>query len=152
MSSSADLNLSEFLPYRLSVLSNTLSEKIATTYRKEFGLSLTQWRVLAIVKQYPGLTATYVSELTATDKVAVSRAVSTLISDGRVERRASPHDGRCSTLHLTLSGEKIYSVVAPIALELEKSLLVALSPDEQSKLDSLLKKLSNAASPHRPLW
>ncbi|HCX10052.1 MAG TPA: MarR family transcriptional regulator, partial [Hyphomonas sp.] len=40
------LRLREFLPYRLSVLSNTISTRIASLYDREFGLSIWQWRVM----------------------------------------------------------------------------------------------------------
>ena len=35
----ATLRLSDFLPYRLSVLSNTVSRGIADRYQRDFGLS-----------------------------------------------------------------------------------------------------------------
>ena len=52
-----DFALEHFLPYRLSLLSNTVSEGIALAYRTAYGLSVTEWRVIAILGRYPGLTA-----------------------------------------------------------------------------------------------
>ena len=51
----AALDLEHFLPYRLSVLSNRVSQAIARTYEQRFGLSVTEWRVIAIIGRYPGL-------------------------------------------------------------------------------------------------
>ncbi|MEM9234154.1 MAG: MarR family winged helix-turn-helix transcriptional regulator [Pseudomonadota bacterium] len=146
------LDLSRFLPFRLSVLSNTVSERIAATYRRDFGLSTAQWRVIAVIRQAPGLTATALTEQTAMDKVAVSRAVAGLIGDKRLERRATPHDGRSSALFLTRAGELIYDQVAPLAQELEENLLRTLSEKERADLERLMIKLARAASPDRQLW
>ena len=43
------LNLEEFLPYRLSVLSNTISGTLAEAYSSQHGLTIPEWRVLAIL-------------------------------------------------------------------------------------------------------
>ena len=77
------LDLERFLPYRLSVLSNTVSHAIAEMYGERYQLSVTQWRVLAVVGRFPDLSAVEVAERTKMDKVAVSRAVAELIRDGR---------------------------------------------------------------------
>jgi DNA-binding MarR family transcriptional regulator len=146
------LNLTEFLPFRLSVLSNTISERIAAAYRRDFGLSVPQWRVMAVIGQNPGLTATQLAETTRMDKVAVSRAIAGLIDDGRLERRATPHDGRSSTLYLTRRGEEIYDEVAPLARQFEDELLSQLSASEQKSLKRLLDLMAKAASPDQPLW
>ena len=152
MSQDRELNLSEFLPYRFSVLSNTISESIARRYRNEFGLSVPQWRVMAVLAQAPGLTAKAVGERTAMDKVAVSRAVSALVDAGHVERRTTEHDARSSALTLTEGGEAIYEKVAPLALAFERDLIAALGPDDKKVLDGLMEALARALSPDRPLW
>ena len=74
------LHLEKFLPYRLSVLSNTVSSAIAAAYFMNFGLSIPEWRVMAVLAANPGLSAAEVTARTAMDKVAVSRAVKSLIA------------------------------------------------------------------------
>jgi DNA-binding MarR family transcriptional regulator len=92
------LELERFLPYRLSVLSNTVSQAIAATYERRFALSITEWRVMAVLGRYDGLSARAVAERTAMDKVAVSRALARLIGAGRVRRQTADHDRRQSVL------------------------------------------------------
>ena len=75
----AELRLERFLPYRLSVLSNRVSQDIARLYSARFNLSITEWRVMAVLGHERGLSANTVAERTAMDKVAVSRAVSALM-------------------------------------------------------------------------
>lgn len=152
MSRSPALDLAQFLPFRLSVLSNTVSTRIAELYAREFDLSVPQWRVMVIVKSAPGVTATQVSERTAMDKVAVSRAVSGLLDSGRLDRRNVDRDGRARALYLTLEGERIFAAVAPLALGIEAELLETLTQEERTEFDRLLTKLAGAISPDRDLW
>jgi DNA-binding MarR family transcriptional regulator len=138
------LELERFLPYRLSVLSNTVSLAIADLYERQFALSITEWRVMAVLGRYDGLSAREVAERTAMDKVAVSRALARLIDAGRVRRLTATHDKRQSVLGLTAQGWKVYDEVAPLALEHEQRLLAHLDADEQRWLMRILDKLWQA--------
>jgi DNA-binding MarR family transcriptional regulator len=137
----AVLALDRFLPYRLSVLSNRVSQDIARLYAERFGLGITQWRILAVLGRYPDLSATEVAERTAMDKVAVSRAVASLLDAGLLRRRAHGADRRRSLLELSARGYRIYDEIAPLALAFEQRLLAGLAPDERRTLLALLDKL-----------
>ena len=138
------LELERFLPYRLSVLSNTVSQAIAEIYESRFALAITEWRVMAVLGRYEGLSAREVAERTAMDKVAVSRALASLIAAGRVRRRTADHDKRQSVLQLTAKGWKVYDEVAPLALEHELRLLAHLDAEEQRWLTRILDRLWQA--------
>jgi DNA-binding MarR family transcriptional regulator len=138
------LELERFLPYRLSVLSNTVSQAIADIYERRFALSITEWRVMAVLGRYDGLSAREVAGRTAMDKVAVSRAVARLIEAGRVRRDIADHDKRQSVLRLSAKGWKVYEQIAPLALEHERRLLEHLNGDEREWLGRILDKLWRA--------
>ena len=138
------LDLEHFLPYRLSVLSNTVSRAIADMYERRFALSITEWRVMAVLGRYDGLSAREVAERTAMDKVAVSRALSKLIDAGRVVRLVADHDKRQSVLRLSDKGWKVYEQIAPLALEHERRLLAHLDGEEREWLGRILDKLWSA--------
>jgi DNA-binding MarR family transcriptional regulator len=138
------LELEHFLPYRLSVLSNTVSQAIAREYVERFALGVTEWRVIAVLGRYDGLSARQVAERTAMDKVAVSRAVARLAQVGRIKRGIADHDKRQSVLRLSAKGWKIYDEVAPLALEHERRLLAHLDTDERRWLGRILDKLWQA--------
>ena len=136
-----ELELERFLPYRLSVLANRTSRGLARVYRRRFGLTPPQWRVLAVLARFPGLSANGVAEKTAMDKVAVSRAVAGLTAQGRVERRLDAADRRRSALRLTTKGRALHRQIAPAALAYERELLAQLSPAERAGLDRVLSAL-----------
>jgi len=135
------LDLDHFLPYRLSVLSNKVSDAIARHYSDRFGLSILEWRVMAVLGQTPGLSAREVAKRTAMDKVQVSRAVAALVSSRHVQRDGDEADGRVTRLSLTARGRAIYDEIVPLALHLEAVFLAALTPAERETLNRLMDKL-----------
>jgi DNA-binding MarR family transcriptional regulator len=137
--------LEEFLPYRLSLLSNTVSEGISETYRKQYGLSVTEWRVVAILGRFPGLTASEVMDRGAMDKVPVSRAVNKLQEKNLVDRSPHSEDRRRLPLELTRAGKKMFREIVPKALAYENTLLSALSASDQKTLNRIIASLQGAA-------
>jgi DNA-binding MarR family transcriptional regulator len=137
------LDLDHFLPYRLSILSNRASDAIARHYSDRFGLSVPEWRVMAVLGQTPGMSARDVAQRTAMDKVQVSRAVASLVDARRVKREGDETDGRVTRLSLTAKGQAIYDEVVPLALHLEEVFLAALTPDERKTLNALMDKLTD---------
>ncbi|HEX7006211.1 MAG TPA: MarR family winged helix-turn-helix transcriptional regulator [Alphaproteobacteria bacterium] len=141
----APLALDRFLPYRLSVLANTVSSSIARVYARRFGLSVPAWRVMAVLGMAPPLTAGDICGRTAMDKVRVSRAVSRLLRAGLVERRVDEDDRRRAFLTLSRKGRRVYGEIIPLALAAEAQLLAALGDDEARQLDRLIDKLQSRA-------
>jgi DNA-binding MarR family transcriptional regulator len=139
------LHLERFLPYRLSVLSNTVSSAIAAAYFANFGLSIPEWRVMAVLAANPGLSAAEVTTRTAMDKVAVSRAVAALLIAGRLKRSTTPADRRRTQLALTPAGTRVYAQVVPMALQYERQLVAPLSKSERDTLDRILRILLGRA-------
>jgi DNA-binding MarR family transcriptional regulator len=139
------LLLDRFIPFRLSVLTNKVSGAIARHYSERFGLSIPEWRVMAVLGETPGLSAREVAERTAMDKVQVSRAVASLVAARRVARTPDDRDGRVGRLALTRAGMAIYEEIVPLALSLERTFVAALSRDEREALDRLLSKLTRQA-------
>jgi len=143
MSSETDnhLILEDFLPYRLAILSHTVSSLIARVYDKRFGLTIPEWRVIAIVGRFPGLSAVEVAERTMLDKVAVSRAVTKLIKAGRIDREFADADRRRSILTLSEDGRKVHDEIAPLALAMENDLLHGLNDEQISTLNTVIERL-----------
>lgn len=141
---SDELILENFMPYRLARLSSTVSARVAKAYDKEFGLSIPEWRVIAVLGRYPGLSAVEVAEQTFLDKVAVSRAVTKLIRNGRIDREFADADRRRSILNLSEKGREVHDGVAKLALQFERELLEGLSEkdvaDFNDVMDGLLER------------
>ncbi|WP_052107960.1 MarR family winged helix-turn-helix transcriptional regulator [Aerolutibacter daejeonensis] len=141
MAPHTQLDLERFLPYRLSVLSNRISSSVAQIYSDHFQLTITEWRVMAILGRYPDLSANEVAQRSAMDKVAVSRAVARLLESGRLTREMHDDDRRRSVLRLSPEGMRIYDQIAPLALDFERQLLGDMTPEERALLFRVLDRL-----------
>ncbi len=139
------IELESFLPYRLSVLANVTSTAIAAAYEERFGLTIPEWRVIAVLTRYPGLSAREVAQKTRMDAVAVSRAVNRLLRAGRLRRAVAPDDRRRSVLQVSAAGAAVYRDVAPLALEFERSLLDSIAPADRDMLSRVLGVLTARA-------
>lgn len=135
------LILEDFLPYRLAILSHTVSSLIAHVYDKRFGVTIPEWRVILIVGRFPGLSAVEVAERTMLDKVAVSRAVTKLIKAGRINREFADADRRRSILTLSEDGWKVHDEIAPLALAMEADLLHGLDQEQIDSLNTVIERL-----------
>lgn len=135
------LELENFLPYRLSILAQLVSESLHDLYGQPFGLSVTQWRVMAALGRFAPLTASEVGQRIIMDKVAVSRAVSGLMQAGLVERATDSSDRRRSSLRLSPRGRTVHARIVPLALAFQDRLYAALSDDERRTFDDLSDKL-----------
>ena len=136
-----ELILEDFLPYRLAILSHTVSSLIARVYDKRFGVTIPEWRVILIVGRFPGLSAVEVAERTMLDKVAVSRAVTKLIKAGRIDREFADADRRRSILTLSEEGRKVHDEIAPLALAMEDDLLHGLDQEQIDTLNTVIERL-----------
>ena len=134
--------LEDFLPYRLSVAASRVSRLFARRYSDAFGLSIPEWRVLAIVGRFDTLSPSAVGELAAMDKVKVSRAAASLVARGLLRQTQDPRDGRGRLLRLTRRGTTVYEGMVPLACELEGQLAEGLSRSEWTALLKALDKLA----------
>ena len=134
--------LEDFMPYRLSVAANRVSRLCARRYTKAYGLSIPEWRVLAVVGRFDTLSPSAVGEWTAMDKVKVSRAAASLVARGLLRQTQDPRDGLARLLRLTRRGVAVHEGMVPLACKLEGQLAEGLSRSEWSVLLKALAKLS----------
>ena len=135
------LELEKFLPYRLSVLAQLVSESLHDLYAGPFGLTVTQWRVMAALGRFAPLTASDVGQRIVMDKVAVSRAVAGLMKRGLVERATDKEDRRRASLRLSARGRAMHARIVPLALSYQERLYNALNPAERQNFDALSDRL-----------
>jgi DNA-binding MarR family transcriptional regulator len=138
---SATSPLGDFLPYQLSVTSNAVSGRIALQYRQRFGLSIPEWRVMAVLGDSGPRTQRELTRLTLMDKVAVNRACKVLEERGLAAREPNASDGRSHLLQLTDTGLAMRGEIMPLALEMERRLFAGFSPEELRKFAELLARV-----------
>lgn len=135
------LQLERYLPYRLSILSNRISALISETYSNKFALSITEWRIMAVLGEYPGVSADVVSLKTQIEKSILSRAINKLLQRKLLEREFDPADKRRSMLKLTHTGMSVYDELVPISYDYEQALLTCFSEAESQQFSELIDRL-----------
>lgn len=139
------LKLDDFLPYRLSIASNAVSDAVATAYRTLFGLRIPEWRLVTVLAQGGAMSQQALCGRTRMDKVTVSRAAISLVDRGLIARAANLEDQRSHLLTLTNDGIALYEQVAPKALELERRIFNDFSQAEREQLLAMLKRVEAVA-------
>ena len=135
------LRLERYLPYRLSILSNKVSSLVAQTYKDKFALSITEWRIMAVLGEYPDISADEISAKTQIEKSILSRAIAKLLKRKLILRTVSEQDKRRSVICLSETGMSVYQEVVPLSCTLEKQLLECLSEDEQEQFGQLIDRI-----------
>ena len=139
------LILDDFLPYRLSYTTNLVSDTIARAYDALFGLTIPEWRVVAVVAESSGVTQAAIGQKTRMDKVTVSRAAIALVDRGLLVREKHPEDRRAHQLALSETGRELYRAVAPKALELERMIFAQIDAEELKRFMATLRRIDALA-------
>ena len=124
-------DLNDYIPCQLATLTQSIMRSVASLFEDRYGISLPEWKVLAIIRDKPGLSAVAVARFAQMDTVAVSRAVTKLLDRDLVVRQLDSEDRRRSVLDVSAEGRELHDQIAPLASKLEASLLEELSEEEQ---------------------
>lgn len=135
------LRLEEFLPYRLVMLAEQVSQSLSRLYSDRYGITNPEWRTLAALGQFGTMTSTEIGRHSRMHKTKVSRAVAELEAKGFVSRETSRADMRVAHLTLTPKGIETYRRLVPLALQFGDRLAGGLSAEETLVLERVLTSL-----------
>lgn len=133
--------LDRSLVHRLLRLANLIAKPFFAHYGERHDLSLHEWRVMMLLANRPGLSASEICEQTGMHLMNVSRGVRRLARLGRLERQVDPADRRRAALALTPKGLALYRRIAPDAWQRERIAHAALNAAERAEFGRLLDKL-----------
>jgi DNA-binding MarR family transcriptional regulator len=149
MSKSPDnFDLETFLPFCLHQAAEAVSRSFRAVYREEYGMSRTEWRVLAHLGQYGPMTATQIGTCASLHKTKVSRAVFSLEKRRWLARQTEPSDRRVHNLGLTAAGAAAYHKLGKLAHGYNATLSQKLGRKEFEAILALSKALQQATAPN----
>ena len=136
----------DLLSYRLHRVANLLSRGAELRYRREFGVSLWEWRTIALL----GAAAEpqslgNLAQAAGIHKSQMSRVVSGLSGRKIVARSTNSADGRGVQLALSKAGRKLYEGLIGAASERDQAFRSCLSTKEKQILEKILVKLAGQA-------
>ena len=129
MTAPKDFNLDAFLPYRLAVLAARVSRGFSGRYRERFGLSISEWRVMAHLSQADSVSVRDIHIEANLEKSKASRAAARLEAAGLVAKREGVADRRLVAISLTDKGRELMAELIPVALGYEAELLANINKD-----------------------
>jgi len=147
MASSA-FNLSDFLPYRLAVLSSRITKMLSKIYGEKYGLTMPEWRVLVHVARREKMSVREIHDSVNLEKPSVSRAVAKLEKTGLLAKTTCAKDHRLVEIELTEAGFEVFNGIAPDALSFEAALLNAFSDAERGQFHTLMERLHDELDKH----
>lgn len=142
----ASFKLDDFLPYQLAVLSSRVSAGFSKHYRDAYGISVSEWRVVAHLSQADSVSVREIHARVDMDKPKVSRAASRLEAAGYVTKTVNPNDRRLVELSLTPKGREMIDALAPIADEYEAQICTLLG-SEDDEFRARVKQLIDQLEP-----
>jgi DNA-binding MarR family transcriptional regulator len=137
----ADFDLESFLPYLLNQAAEATSKSFQASYKATYGMTRTQWRVLANLGKFGSMTARDICAISHIEKTKVSRAVSALEEDLLLSRAVSPQDRRAEILSLTDRGREVFADLGQKAIEYDLALRAQIGPEIAAQLDELLRSI-----------
>lgn len=133
--------LDDFIPYKLAVVANRVSQSIGKLFETRFNIQIPEWRIIMALYSYGDLVFHEVVDHTCMDKARVSRAQRRMVDLGMIRTCNHPDDGRKVILSLTPVGKRICEDILPQAAEREAWFLAGLDEHEHVQLDVILDKL-----------
>ena len=137
------LDTERYVPALITLIANKLSNSATAVYQRNFGVNVTEWRIMTQLALEPGCPASRICHVIGFNKGPVSRTLALMQKRGLVTIRTDPKDGRTHSISLTAKGRGIHDKVIVVALEREKRLLSCLKADEREVLIELLRRLHN---------
>ena len=141
MAEPADFDLENFLPYLLNQAAEATSKSFQASYKATYGMTRTQWRVLANLGKFGSMTARDICTISHIEKTKVSRAVSALEEGCLLSRAISPQDRRAEILSLTDRGREVFADLGQKAIEYDLTLRAQIGPEIAAQLDELLRSI-----------
>jgi DNA-binding MarR family transcriptional regulator len=135
------LDLDRYVPAFITFIANKLSNSGTVFYQRNFGVNITEWRIMSLLAIEPGIPASRICNVIGFDKAPVSRNLAMLQKRGLVVIRTAPDDGRTHAISLTARGRVVHDKVFAAAIERERRLLSCLKKDEREVLIDMLRRL-----------
>jgi DNA-binding MarR family transcriptional regulator len=136
----------QLISYRLHTVANLLSRGAELRYRREFGVSLWEWRSIALLGAVTEpLSLNHLAHSAGIHKSQMSRVVSGLTRRKLVLRAANSTDGRGVQLTLSKTGRRLYDGLIRAATERDETFNNCLSKNEKEILGRCLSKLAGQA-------
>ena len=135
------LDLDRYIPFLLCAIGNKWSSSSSSIYRREYGIGVTEWRIMAMLAIEPLITAYRICQVIGLDKAATSRALKSMKRRGLVDVFQEDPDNHRKLVDLTVKGRLMHDQIIRVAHDRERVLVSDLSKEEVEQLADYLRRL-----------
>jgi DNA-binding MarR family transcriptional regulator len=143
------LHIGHFLTFQLIRLANAAKSNVTRRYLADFGLSVPEWRLLAMTIRFQPVRFSELVANSSMDKGQASRTLHGMIKRGYIASKSTAPGSRKAgdtaavpvILTVARKGRALYKAVLPVAQRNQARLLQKLTRDERRTLYSVLSKL-----------
>lgn len=141
MEDDSTFNVERSPRYRLAALSRLWSNAVEKQYERDFGVSLAEWRIVAIVGAEGPINAGAIADRGLLEKSHISRLVARLIARNLIQSEPDAEDARKHWLSLTPSGRDVFDKLSVLSKNYDARFLEPLTARERGTFDRLIAKL-----------
>ncbi|MCB1412622.1 MAG: winged helix-turn-helix transcriptional regulator [Xanthobacteraceae bacterium] len=109
----------------------------------QYGLTRSQWAVLAKVDRTEGLKQTEVAELLEMQPITLTRLIDKLCDSGLLERRNDANDRRVNRLYLTKAARPLMTKLAALRAEIAATAFTGFTVPETHRLVEQLETIKD---------
>jgi DNA-binding MarR family transcriptional regulator len=135
------IDMDVFVPAALTNLAQKITAAASAIYRPQFGVGVTEWRIIALLAAEPWIAPVRICDATGLDKAAVSRSLRDLMTAGFVEASNSAPNRRRVPVALTAKGLAAHDRIVVVALARQERLLNSFTPDERALLRDFIVRM-----------
>jgi DNA-binding MarR family transcriptional regulator len=137
----AKLDLGDYLPYLVNRVGTIIAEQFGADALARHGLSIADWRVLAVLVSNGGQRQIDLADLTSIEASTLSRLVTRLVRTGLVTRTRSANSNREVVVKLSAKGQTLVARLIPIARDYEAAVIAGITPSELAALKRCLRRM-----------
>lgn len=135
--------MSDVVAFRLALLVAAHERDGSYWLKKEFELTLIEWRVLGLSKEFEPIIFKDIRLMLNIDKGQLSRAVKHLVSRDILFTNISKKDARLVEIHTTSKGKKLHDEVLKFSILRNELIVKNLTKLECQEFFRLLEKISS---------
>jgi DNA-binding MarR family transcriptional regulator len=136
----AKIDLGDYLPYLVNRVGTIIADQFGAEALSRHGLSIAEWRVLAVLASNGGQRQTDLADLTSIEASTLSRLVTRLVRMGLATRTRSANSNREVVVKLSTKGQTLVARLIPIARDYEAAAIAGMTAQELAVLKRCLRR------------
>jgi DNA-binding MarR family transcriptional regulator len=107
---------------------------------KPHGLKHTEWRILALTKEFSSVSLTQIVDLVVIERTTIGKLIDRMVKRGWLSKAKSTADARTMEVSLTPLGDQLLSATTPGMKQLMQAYAQVLSDGEFERLMGMLRQ------------